>query len=34
LTNKGGRNEGGVWTVFKDAALQPFEFEYERYWLF
>ena len=34
LTNKGGINHPGCWQLLADATDQPFEWEYQRYWMF
>ncbi|MFW6038918.1 MAG: hypothetical protein ACOC9P_00395 [bacterium] len=35
LTNKGGRNvASGYWPVIKDPRYLPYEYEYQRYWMF
>lgn len=34
LTNKGMGNEPGTWRVLEDRSYQPFDDEYERYWMF
>jgi len=34
LTNKGMGGEPGTWRVINDRSYQPFDEEYERYWMF
>jgi len=34
LTNKGFGNKPGLWQVLTDESYQPYEEEYQRYWMF